>query len=225
VSLDVQLVLLLWGTLVGLDLVSVPQMMIARPLVAGAGAGLILGDFETGARLGMLFELFQFDVLPVGAARYPEYGPATVAAVSAGHLVTNVGGLALGAVVGLPVAMIGGLSLVALRRLNARSVHAAAAEIERGEPGALVRVHVGGIARDAARAAIVTAIGLTLAWVARVTLVTTLTPRGFVALAAAAAGAGLAAAATGTLRLVGRGSGLRWFAVGLGGGALALWLR
>src|SRR5439155_1383838 len=31
-SLEVQLLLLAWGTLVGLDLVSVPQMMIARPL-------------------------------------------------------------------------------------------------------------------------------------------------------------------------------------------------
>ena len=82
-NVDVQLALLLWGTLVGLDLVSVPQIMIARPLVAGAGAGLILGDLETGLRLGVLFELFQLDILPVGAARYPEYGPATVAAVSA----------------------------------------------------------------------------------------------------------------------------------------------
>ncbi len=28
--------LLAWGTLLGLDLVSLPQMMISRPLVAGA---------------------------------------------------------------------------------------------------------------------------------------------------------------------------------------------
>jgi len=27
--------LIVWGTLVGVDLVSLPQMMIARPLVAG----------------------------------------------------------------------------------------------------------------------------------------------------------------------------------------------
>ena len=75
--------LLLWGTVVGLDLVSVPQMMIARPLVAGTVAGLLVGDPETGLRLGVVFELFQFDILPVGAARYPEYGPPTVAAVAA----------------------------------------------------------------------------------------------------------------------------------------------
>src|SRR5256884_3458709 len=59
-------------TLVGLDLVSVPQMMIARPLVAGPIAGAMLGDVATGLQLGVLFELFQYDILPMGATRYPE---------------------------------------------------------------------------------------------------------------------------------------------------------
>ncbi len=224
-SLDVQLVLLLWGTLVGLDLVSVPQMMIARPLVAGAGAGLILGDLDMGLRLGVLFELFQLDVLPVGAVRYPEYGPATVVAVSAGHFAAGTVGVALGVVVGLPVGMLGGVSIHLMRKLTARAVHRAAAQLESGDPRALVHVHVGGVARDAARAAFVTGVGLALAWVGRVTLMATMSNRGLVALAVAAAGAALAAAFTGTLRLVGRGPMLPWFAVGLGGGALAVWLR
>jgi mannose/fructose/N-acetylgalactosamine-specific phosphotransferase system component IIC len=47
--------LLLWGTLVGLDLVSVPQMMIARPIVAGPVAGALLGDLATGLALGAVF--------------------------------------------------------------------------------------------------------------------------------------------------------------------------
>src|SRR5207247_819829 len=78
------------------DLVSVPQAMIARPIVAGPVAGAILGDLGTGLALGVLFELFQYDVLPVGATRYPEYGPATVAAVSAAHVAASGGGGALG---------------------------------------------------------------------------------------------------------------------------------
>jgi PTS system mannose-specific IIC component len=224
VSLDVQLVLLLWGTLVGLDLVSVPQMMIARPIVAGTVAGLILGDLNTGLRLGVVLELFQLDVLPVGAARYPEYGPATVAAVSAAHLSAGGLGVGLGAVVGLFIGMLGGVSLHLLRRLNARAVHAAAPRLELGDTGALIRLHAASIARDGTRAALVTATGLALAWGTRV-LGATLTPRGLTVLAAAAAGAALAAGTIGTLRLVGRGPGLRWFAVGLGGGVLAAWLR
>src|SRR5207244_67442 len=143
-----QVMLLVWGTLVGLDLVSVPQAMIARPIVAGPIAGAILGDVATGLQLGVLFELFQYDILPVGAVRYPEYGPATIAAVSAA-----------------------------------------------------------------------------LAPLARDYLVGTVSSRGRVLLSVAAVGVALAAGTAGTLRLVGRGPGLRWFAAGLVGGAAVVWLR
>jgi hypothetical protein len=88
--LDVLIALMVWGTLVGVDLVSLPQMMIARPIVAGAVTGAILGDIATGLKLGVMFELLQYDILPVGAVRYPEYGPATVAAVATAHAATGV---------------------------------------------------------------------------------------------------------------------------------------
>jgi len=53
-----------------------------------------------------------------------------------------------------------------------------------------------------------------------------LTPRGEMLLAVAAIAAALAAGAAGTLRLVGRGPNLAWFAAGLGGGIVAAtWLR
>jgi PTS system mannose-specific IIC component len=126
VSLELQLLLLGWGTLVGLDLVSVPQMMIARPLVAGSIAGAMLGDVWTGLELGVLFELFQYDVLPQGASRYPEYGPATVAAVSAAHAATGTLGLGLGAVVGLITGMAGGMSMHVVRGLTTRAYAAPA---------------------------------------------------------------------------------------------------
>ena len=225
ISIEIQLILLAWGTLVGLDLVSVPQMMIARPIVAGPIAGAILGDVATGLQLGVLFELFQYDILPVGAVRYPEYGPATIAAVSAAHAATGTLGLGLGAVVGLITAIAGGASLQAVRRLNTRAVHRAAAALEAGDPRVLERLHVAGILRDAARAALVTAIGLTLAQLARGSLVGTVSFRGVVLLNVAAVGAALAAGTAGTLRLVGRGPSLRWFAAGLVGGAAVAWLR
>lgn len=224
-SLEVQLWLLAWGALVGLDLVSVPQMMIARPLVAGTVAGVILGDLPMGLQLGVVFELFQFDVLPVGATRYPEYGPATVAAVSAAHAAPGLLGLGLGTVVGLLTGMLGGLSLHLLRRRNARAVHRAADALEAGDAHVLLRTHLGGIARDAARAAAVTAVGLGAAWLARDALSQTLGHRGVTLLAIAAVGGALAAGAGGLFRLIGRGTGLRWFAAGLGGGVLVAWLR
>ena len=223
---ELLIALVVWGTLVGVDLVSLPQMMIARPLVAGTVAGAILGDIPTGLKLGVVFELLQYDILPVGAVRYPEYGPATVAAVATAHASAGVLGLGLGALVGLVTGLLGGVTINLLRRVNSRIIHAAAAQLETGDPSVLVRVHVGGILRDALRAALVTVVGLTLAWLARPLLGSALTVRGAMLLAVAAVAAALAAGAAGTLRLVGRGPNLAWFAAGLGGGiAATLWLK
>ena len=224
--IEVLIALVVWGTLVGVDLVSLPQMMIARPLVAGTVAGAILGDIPTGLKLGVVFELLQYDILPVGAVRYPEYGPATVAAVATAHASAGVLGLGLGALVGLVTGLLGGVTINVLRRVNSRIVHAAASELEAGDPRALVRVHVGGLLRDGLRAAVVTMVGLVLAWLARPLLGGVLSVRGAVLLAVAVVATALAAGAAGTLRLVGRGPNLAWFAAGLGGGIVAtLWLR
>ena len=223
---ELLIALLVWGTLVGVDLVSLPQMMIARPLVAGTVAGAILGDIPTGLKLGVVFELLQYDILPVGAVRYPEYGPATVAAVATAHASAGVLGLGLGALVGLVTGLLGGVTINLLRRVNSRIVHAASASLESGDPRALVRLHIGGLLRDAVRAALVTAVGLLLAWLARPLLAGALTVRGAMLLAVAAVATALAAGAAGTLRLVGRGRNLAWFAAGLGGGiVVAAWLR
>ena len=224
-SLELQLVLLLWGTLVGLDLVSVPQMMIARPIVAGPIAGAMLGDLGAGLQLGVLFELFQYDVLPMGATRYPEYGPATVAAVSAAHGAAGGLGLGLGALVGLVTAMLGGLSMYIVRRATARAVHAVTDRLEAGDARLLVRLHVSAIARDALRAAAVTAAGLGFAHLVRLFLAGTLPLRGVTLLGIAAVAAALAAATAGTLRVVGRGASLAWFVAGVLGGTVLVWLR
>ena len=212
------------GAIVGLDLVSFPQMMLARPIVAGAGAGLLLGDVGAGLRLGVLFELFQYDILPVGATRYPEYGPATVIAVGAVHAFALPFGIGLATVVGLFTAMIGGISLQILRRLNTRAVARAAPALERGDVGALYRLHLSGAGRDLVRAALVTAFGLGLVAVTREFVVPALSHRGERLLSVAATGAGLAAGAAGTLRLVGLGTHLKWLAAGLAGGIVIAWL-
>lgn len=212
------------GAIVGLDLVSFPQMMLARPIVAGAGAGLLLGDVGAGLRLGLLFELFQYDILPVGATRYPEYGPATVIAVGAVHAFALPFGIGLATVVGLFTAMIGGISLQILRRLNTRAVARAAPALERGDVGALYRLHLSGAGRDLVRAALVTAFGLGLVAVTREFVVPALSHRGERLLSVAATGAGLAAGAAGTLRLVGLGTHLKWLAAGLAGGIVIAWL-
>src|SRR5918996_2454150 len=113
------LLLVIWGTVVGLDLVSVPQAMLARPVVAGAVAGWLAGDVEAGLRVGVLFELFALDVLPVGAVRSPDYGPATVAATALASDSPWQFALGVSTGLGLVIAIFGGFSLSAVRRANA----------------------------------------------------------------------------------------------------------
>jgi mannose/fructose/N-acetylgalactosamine-specific phosphotransferase system component IIC len=217
-SPDVVILLLLWGTLTGLDLVSVPQAMISRPLVAGTVAGWLAGDVEAGVRIGVLFELFALDVLPVGAVRYPDYGPATVSAVALGTGAPWELGLGVSAALGLVLAVLGGWSLQVVRRWNARAIQRRAAALAAGESGAIRRLQYGAILRDALRGFILTLLGLVLA--STITESVRLDRQTAVAFTLVAIGSALAAAASGAFRSSGRGPRLKWLLAGLGVGVL-----
>lgn len=217
-SLQVVLLLLLWGTLVGLDLVSVPQAMISRPLVAGTVAGWLAGDVHTGLRLGVLFELFALDVLPVGAVRYPDYGPATVAAVALGTGSIWQLGLGVSVALGLVLALLGGWTLQLVRRSNARAIQRRAAALAAGESSAIRRLQYGGLLRDAARGFLLTVLGVVLA--IGIKEYVRLTEQTYLALTLVAVGSALAAAANGAFRTSGRSTRFKWLAAGVGAGIL-----
>jgi PTS system mannose-specific IIC component len=210
--------LLLWGTLVGLDLVSVPQAMISRPLVVGTVAGWLAGDVEAGLRIGVLFELFALDVLPVGAVRYPDYGPATVGAVGLSTGAPWELGLGVSAALGLVLAVLGGWSLQVVRRWNARAIQRRAAALAAGESSAIRWLQYGGVLRDALRGFILTLLGLVLA--STITESVRLDRQTAVAFTLVAIGSALAAAAGGAFRSSGRGSRLKWLVAGLAVGIL-----
>ena len=217
------LLLVVWGTLVALDLVSVPQAMISRPLVVGAVAGWLAGDVEAGLRVGVLLELFALDVLPIGAVRYPDYGPATVVGTALAVGAPWELGLGLSAGVALVLAVVGGWSLLAVRRLNARAIQRRAAALAAGESRAIRMLQYGGLFRDAARGALLTIAGLLVAWA--VARWVTLDRQTAVGLTLIAIGSGLSAAAAGAVRSAGRGARLKWLAAGVGAGALLAVLR
>src|SRR5690606_15616708 len=87
--------LLLLGGWMAVDGTSVGQIMVSRPLVAATLAGWVVGDPLAGLTAGVLLELFHLAVLPVGAARYPEGGPASVLAGSLYALSESVPGALL----------------------------------------------------------------------------------------------------------------------------------
>ncbi len=210
--------LIAWGTLVGMDLVSFPQALLSRPLIAGAGAGLLLGNPEAGLRVGLLLELFALDVLPVGAARYPDYGAGTVGAVLLSLAGPWQQTLGLAALFALGFAVIGGASLRWLRQSNGRALQRQAAGLAAGDSATVARLQYRGLAGDFLRSALLAGTAIAAAQFAhehlplndRLNLVT-----------AVAVGAGAAAAATGAIRSAGRGARLRWLAVGAGIGLIA----
>jgi PTS system mannose-specific IIC component len=217
-TLPTVILLLLWGTLVAVDLVSVPQGMISRPLVAGTVAGWLVGDVEAGLRAGVILELFALDILPVGAVRYPDYGPATVAAavLAAGQPWEH--GLGLSVAFGLMLALAGGWSLLVVRRWNARAIQQRAAALSAGESKAIRRLQYGGLLRDALRGLVLTLVGITLAAIIKREVV--LDQQTAVALTLVAIGSALAAAANGAFRSAGRSARFKWLVAGVAVGTI-----
>jgi mannose/fructose/N-acetylgalactosamine-specific phosphotransferase system component IIC len=211
-----------WGTLVAVDLVSFPQALLARPLVAGAGAGLILGDPALGLRVGLVLELFALDVLPVGASRYPDHGPAAVGAVVLASGGTWTVTLGLAVLFGLTLAAIGGWSLLVLRQSNGRMIQHYSARLAAGDPAAMAAVQYRGLAADLVRGAVLTVAALGSALLLRPWLPGLAR---YELVSAVAIGAAVAAATSGAIRNAGRGARLRWLAVGAGLGLLLVVLQ
>lgn len=213
--------LLIWGTIAGVDLVSFPQGMLGRPLVAATVAGLVLGDLETGLRVGVLLECFALDVLPVGASRYPDYGPAAVVAVFAHGRAGQPDPLGAAIALGLIVAMLGGRGMEVQRRLNGRLVSRESAALAAGDPATLARLQRRGLLHDAARSLLVTAVGMVLA-VGLIPLVDPLRAGGTLTLVAI--GGALMAALSGTMRRAAGGLPRVLLGAGLVVGGLLAWL-
>ncbi len=157
------LVVVALGALVGLDVVSFPQMMFSRPLVATTLGGLVAGDMHAGLALGVVLELIALDTLPVGASRYPEWGSASVAG---GALCAALGGhpagIALSAAAAIATAWAGGWSMYLLRRTNGVLARRQQPALDAGAPGVVLRLQGLGIAADIARGAVLTAAAMLL---------------------------------------------------------------
>ncbi len=161
-NLEAFLPLVLLGALLGLDVVSFPQAMISRPLAASTLAGLVMGAPESGLLVGAALELIALETLPFGASRYPEWGSAAVVggALFASQPMGRAGSLTLAVLGALATAWIGGGSMVALRRLNARRAQSARAAVDAGSWHAVRQLMLGGIVLDLVRGGLITALGL-----------------------------------------------------------------
>jgi PTS system mannose-specific IIC component len=154
----------LLGGLLGLDVVSFPQAMIARPIVSSTLAGAFIGHGESGLLIGVVLELIALDTLPFGASRYPEWGSAGVVggALFAAQSRGMPGALPASILAALLTASISGWSMVLLRRIIATRLERSRDRIEEGSREALFSLHLQGMTLDLLRGAIVTTIAMVI---------------------------------------------------------------
>ena len=152
----------LLGALLGLDVVSFPQAMISRPIVAATVAGAFIGEPERGLLIGVVLELIALDTLPFGASRYPEWGSAGVVggALFASQQSGLYGALPAAMLAALLTASISGWSMVVLRRSIAGKLTRSRDSIEDGSRAALLSLHLTGMTLDLLRGAAVTLVSM-----------------------------------------------------------------
>jgi len=150
------------GAVLGLDVVSFPQAMISRPLIAATAAATLLGDPGRGLLVGATLEMFALETLPFGASRYPEWGSAAVVGGSlfAIHGDASPGGLTVAVLAGLMCAWIGGWSMVQLRKLNAALARRRHEAVASGSKRVVEGLQVFGLTADLLRGGALTAITL-----------------------------------------------------------------
>jgi mannose/fructose/N-acetylgalactosamine-specific phosphotransferase system component IIC len=162
VSLLEALPFALLGALLGLDVVSFPQAMVSRPIVAATLAGAFIGNPPAGLLIGAVLELIALDTLPFGASRYPEWGSAGVVggALFAAQPPGMPGALPASLLAALLTASISGWSMVMLRRIIATRLQRTRDSIEAGSRDALLGLHLSGMTMDLLRGALVTTLGM-----------------------------------------------------------------
>jgi PTS system mannose-specific IIC component len=154
---------------VGLDVVSFPQAMISRPIVAATIGGAFAGEPLAGLICGAVLECLALEALPVGASRYPEWGSASVVAgvVAASGapngIFPNAGALAVSVVVGIVAAWVGGWTMVKHRQLIARFARPRLEQLAAGQRSTVVGLQVFGMTADLIRGTLLGALTFLIA--------------------------------------------------------------
>jgi mannose/fructose/N-acetylgalactosamine-specific phosphotransferase system component IIC len=152
----------LLGAICGLDVVSFPQAMISRPIVAATAAGALAGSASMGLLTGVAVELIALETLPVGASRYPEWGSASVVAgaLAGSSPVQSPATLPVAMLAALGTAWVGGWTMIALRRWNAARARTHVQTLDAGAASTVVGLQLWGLTADFARAGALTLVAL-----------------------------------------------------------------
>lgn len=161
---------------IGLDVVSFPQAMFSRPIVAATITGAFFGAPVAGLTCGAALECLAIESLPVGASRYPEWGSASVVAGAvaaygvSGMSLPHRGAFAVAVAVGIMTAWAGGITMTKLRRLIAVVARRRMEQLASGNRSTVVGLQLFGMTSDLIRGAVLGVVAyiparLAVAWI------------------------------------------------------------
>lgn len=166
-AMSALLPLVLLAGVVGLDVVSFPQAMVSRPIVAATLGGAFAGAPMAGLACGAALECLALEALPVGASRYPEWGSASVVAGAlAAQGATGTGAMpaagafAVAVLLGIAMAWAGGWTMVQHRRLIAAFARPRLDQLAAGNRRTVTGLQVFGLTMDIVRGAVLAAVAL-----------------------------------------------------------------
>lgn len=160
----------LLGAVLGLDVVSFPQAMISRPIVAATLAGAFAGAPSAGLVVGVALECLALETLPFGASRYPEWGSASVVGGLIGTrgaydaLLPDPGAWVIGVMAAIATAWLGGWTMVQHRRLIAYWARPRLDLLAAGSMRTVVSLQVFGLTSDLVRGGLLTAVAVLVSW-------------------------------------------------------------
>ena len=154
----------LLGAVFGLDVVSFPQAMISRPIVAATVAGAFVGHPAAGLIAGAALEFIALETLPFGASRYPEWGSASVVggAIFAQQPSGTAGALCVAVLGSLATAWIGGWTMHMHRQSIARWARRLRRGLEAGSPRTVVGLQLFGLTADLVRGLVLTGVAIAI---------------------------------------------------------------
>jgi mannose/fructose/N-acetylgalactosamine-specific phosphotransferase system component IIC len=137
------ILLTIWAVLCVFDILGPNVFMGFRPLIAGTGAGLIVGDVNLGMAIGATLELTALGVYTYGGATIPDY--QTGAIIGTALAAAGTGDLAAKTAVGLTIGLPAAILLASLdpigRFLPTFWIHQADRYAERGNSNGLTLMH------------------------------------------------------------------------------------
>lgn len=136
----------------------------AKPAIAGAVVGLLLGDLETGLKVGGTLNLLQLGLAAFGGATIPDYtvGTAlgTAFAITSGQPIDQA--VAVGVGLGIPIALFVTQFDILAKYTNTLVQHKADKYAEQGNIAGIERMNLLGLLPWALSRAIPVVLGLTL---------------------------------------------------------------